>query len=1222
MATCSGSKESLMKTSSYRFVVRINAMLALLLIAAWLCCPVLAAAEPPQNLALTAQALASESMGDLTPDKAIDGKPETRWSGISGHNEGVWYQLEWKQPVTVGEVVVDQFDTFSMEWDLQVREDASSSWRTIRHFGKPGQRLPKVVTHNMAPIKIVGLRIANITNGPSFNEVQVFERPFADGAAAVVASDLRGHFLGIVCDPLGGAPIEGAGVTLSGKTKSGPWQTSAKSDAKGIFSADMPPGLTGQVKVQTTLKTPEMQTAVTVESQVDAIRLPYRLTPREARHNAVSLNGKWKFSLDPPEGFWQRDFDDAAWKEIKVPANWEMEGFHSDSSVGGYRRHFVAPKVPGRVKLAFDGVYSGAEVWVNGQLVATHEGITPFEADITDAVVKGENLLAVRVKEHTVVSDNLDHMSLYADFPLAGIMRPVCLFTTPEAHLTGLEITPVFDRDYRDATLKVRACVLNESSKPFQGRVTLGLAGPLPRNGEVATPQSKAVEVEPWQAKEIEVDIPVTTPVKWDAEHPNLYVLSTRLVTDDETREEFTMRVGFRQTDIRGTEILINGTPVKFHGTCHHDSHPLLGRAVTPELTRQDLKLMREANLNAVRTSHYLPLADLPYIADELGLYVEAEGSFCWADGTNDLRNTPRIMQLNAELLARDRNHPSVAFWSVCNESQYGYGFQRAHEWMRQADPSRPNSAATSATLEIATLHNPIAIPRMKQVAGLDRPMLFDESHGIFQGIFNDVAELWVDPGMRDYYVEPYVQGGIQQFFVKDKVTQGTYIWCWGDDLFCVPGRGFEYGRIGTRCHYVENSYCIRGRGIVGDAPWGVIDGWRRRKPEHWITKKINSPVKIKETPLPLPAAGEPINVAVENQYDFTNLSELMIHWVIGEQNGDVHADVPARSAGTLAIQPGQAVKEGEILTLQFIDGSGQIVDAYRIALGRELPPPLPGRKCTPAGLRILRDGWLAGSVTTIAGKDFQVAICSDSGLLMRCVGGGEPLMMELPMLHVLPTARPQRGLPDRLTWHLDKFDVAKDGENVRVTIGGRYQDFQGGYELTITPAGELTIASTFEYTGNEFLAREIGLRFSVPRDCDVLDWDRSAEWNVYPPDHIGRPRGTARAFPKTANVVPPTGPWSEDISPMGSNDFRSTKRHVNWAAIHYADGPGVAVESNGKQHVRAMVESDRISVHVSDWYGGTSAGWPEWVTIYGSGQPVRKGERITSKLKLSIRGK
>jgi beta-galactosidase len=123
----------------------------------------------------------------------------------------------------------------------------------------------------------------------------------------------------------------------------------------------------------------------------------------------------------------------------------------------------------------------------------------------------------------------------------------------------------------------------------------------------------------------------------------------------------------------------------------------------------------------------------------------------------------------------------------------------------------------------------------------------------------------------------------------------------------------------------------------------------------------------------------------------------------------------------------------------------------------------------------------------------------------------------------------------------------------------------------------------------------------------------------VYPANHIGRPRGTAPAFPELANTVPPTGPWSHDVSPMGSSDFRSTKRNIYWAAIHYPDGPGAVVESNARQHVRACVESDRISVNVSDWYGGTNVGWWEWVHNYGKGQLVRKSDRLESKLRFRI---
>jgi len=157
-----------------------------------------------------------------------------------------------------------------------------------------------------------------------------------------------------------------------------------------------------------------------------------------------------------------------------------MEGFRARTGVGGYRREFELPPGEGRVKLHFEGVYSGAEVWVNGDLVSIHEGgATPFEADITAAARPGANLLAVRVREHTPTSDELDKMSLYADFPLAGIFRQVRCFRVPAIHVGALAVTTTFDSADRDARILVRAAVVNESPVPFRGSLTMRLSGPL-----------------------------------------------------------------------------------------------------------------------------------------------------------------------------------------------------------------------------------------------------------------------------------------------------------------------------------------------------------------------------------------------------------------------------------------------------------------------------------------------------------------------------------------------------------------------------------------------------------------------------------------------------------------------------------------------------------------------------------------------------------------------
>jgi len=1160
-----------------------------------------------ENLALRARATASESFNDMTPERAIDGKAQTRWSGIPGHDSGVWYQLDWDRPLQIGQVIIHQFDRFTYEMDVQVWDANKNDWHTLQHFGRPGRRLPLVVLCNFDPITTTRLRIGNITNGPSFNEVEVYAEPFSGYEPVVrIASDLQGHFTGVVTDPWGSAPIAGAQLTLSGANPAGAWQMTAAPDDTGLFRTPMPLGLTGEIKVNTAIRGRTWTTAF------DSSEFQYGLTPISKSDQPISLNGKWRFAIDPPDNFWRPDFDDSAWATITVPAHWEMEGFTSLKEIGGYRTRFAAPPGAGRVKLRFDGVYSGAEVWVNGNRIAHHEGgATPFEADVTEAVHDGQNVLALRVAEHTETSDTLDKMSHYADFPLAGIMRKVTLFRVPAVHVGALALSTQFDAQYRDATLGGRVTILNESVQSFRGNLVCELTDPdgktIPLN--IAPPN---VVVAGWNRTDLTISLPLKSPKTWTAEQPNLYLLTLELRTDDKLIHRLTHRIGFRQTEVRGTTILINGKPVKFRGTCHHDTHPLLGRAVTPELERQDLELMKQANLNALRTSHYPPIPEMLDIADELGLYVEDEASFCWVGEADNLTLWPRILQLTAELIARDRNHPSVFMWSLCNESEFGSGFRRSHEWVRREDPSRPTSAATSASLEISTLHNPLAISRIDENEKHSKPLLFDESLCIFQGIFNDVGEMWLDPGIRDYYAVPLP--AIYDRFMTSRVTQGSMIWCWADDIFCVPNRGLEYGRGTTRSHFIENSYRIPGRGLTGDAPWGVVDGWRRLKSEFWITKKLHSPIKIKEGPITPPKKGESSRIAVENQYDFTDLSQIKVTWQIGTQKGEVHPQVPPRSSGQIEIAPQADTKPGAALRLDFFDHRSRPIDAYELPIGA--PARFQAQLQNGDPLVITEDNVLAGTGTRITNKNIDLLFDS-GGYLRRCVAFGQALLLEHPTIHVLPTRTPLAPLPNVLTWHLRQLKIDRDGQNVRVTIEGSYDFFEGRYQLTIAPTGQIDTAASLKYTGQDTIAREIGLRFSVPRDCSTLQWNRNAEWSVYPDNHIGRPRGKATAFADHPQQLPPIWDWSQDNSPMGSNDFRSTKRNINFASIGYENGPAVFIESNGRQHLRAIVETDRISVHVNDFYGGTNAGWWEWTHNYGQGKTLKRGDVIETHLRL-----
>ncbi len=1183
----------------------------------------LAAQDSPRNLALTARASAFEAYQGMDAGLANDGKFETRWSGIPGHNSGGWFELVWDQPVRIGEVIVFQHDRYVKEMDLQVWDEDRGSWVTLQHLGHPDSRLPKVVVCRTAPRLVRRLRLANITNGPSFTEVQIFEDPLSHPPVVNLASDANGGLIGMVSDPWGSAPVAGAAVSLSGTAKPGPWKASARSDDYGLFFVPMPLGLTGEVAVAVRLPMDAASgvtpTPTGVVCRVDAATLRYGLTPADLHRRSLTLDGAWRFAPDPPPGFWEPAFDDRAWAEIKVPGHFAMQGFQSVDGVGGYRKHFKGPSTRGRLKLRFEGVYSGAEVWLNGQRLAYHEGgALPFEIDITEAVAARDNLLAVRVTEHTVVSDRFDKMSEYADFPLAGIMRSVHVFEVPAAHVGGLALSTVFDESYRDARIVGRVAVLNESPKPLsQAALEFRLTDPDGRSvplRERPVPASAG----PWQRVEADFSLAVTAPRHWEAEHPHRYTLEVLLKKAGREVHRLVQRIGFRQTEVRRGELWINGRPVKIRGTCHHDSHPLLGRAVTEALTRQDLELMKDANLNSLRTSHYPPVPALLDIADEVGLYVEDEGSFCWVAAADDLRLTPRLMQLNAELLARDRNHPSVFVWSLCNESAFGYGFERSRQWMRAADPSRPNAGSYDrGSLDLLARHNPITIADIGQLERAGKPVLWDESWCIFQGIWGDVAELWLDPGLRDHYAAPLP--AIYARMMRSRAIAGSQIWAWSDDIFCVPNRGLEYGRGTTPCHFIESQYRLPGRGLVGDAPWGVVDGWRRPKPEFWITKKLHSPVKIRDAPVPVPEAGQAIRIPVENQYDFTDLGELSLNWRIGADGGLARMSLAPRSIGEIEVRPTRMPQAGQILALEVKDRQGRLVDACKLPLGQAVfrlpeltePRPLP--------LRIVPEQYLAGPGTRVVGQDFELAFDHNSGGLRRAVVFGQALLLELPRIHLLPAASPLSPLPNPLSWRCRKLEVTAEGDSVRILSEGAYDRFEGVYDLLVSPTGALAVKARFKNVGDKLRVRECGLAFSVPTECDLLRWARQGEWSVYPDDHIGRPAGQTRAFAPHAQTLPPTWPWAQDHSPMGCNDFRSAKRRIHWASIGYPEGPGVWIESDGSKHARAMVAADRIVFHLNDWYGGTHAGLWEWTSNYGEGKAIAPGEIIESSAVLRL---
>jgi beta-galactosidase len=1172
-----------------------------------------AEAAPADNLApRAARITASEELPEFPARNAADGNPDTFWWASRSPVESGWIEFAWKAPVTVREVVIRQIGGRGGSGisRIQVEAWAGDAWKPAATIGDGSAALPLTILARFPPMSVPRLRIARLRGFVRWREVEIYEGPnppFLD-----VRGNPAGEILGVLTDAWGTAGIARAEVRASGTAGGRPWAASAQTEPTGEFSLPMPVGLSGSVRF--VAATP----SGTAEKMVEAGDLHQGLVPAPAGDaSSILLTGKWRFHVDPPGGFEQPRFDDSSWPEIDVPSHWIMKGFRCESGLGGYRRTVRIPETwkGQRIRLAFDGVYSGAEVWANGRRAGSHlGGANPFQLDLTGVARPGADVvIAVKVAEHTAASDDLDHMSLYADFPLAGIWRRARLFAVPPVHISRLHVATRFDAAYKDAVLAVDFTVVNESDTPASAaRANFSVLDSGGR--EVANSALQRIDLAAWSKTDRLVEMPVTSPLHWEAEHPNLYLLRATLANTAEPVEIVERRIGFRDVRVQGTRLLINGAPVKLKGTCHHDSHPTMGRAVTPELETQDIELIKQANLNAVRTSHYPPLPDLLDAADQKGIYVEDEASFCWANNSTDLRLLALAKQFTAELVERDRSHPSVVLWSAGNESAWGPILLAAESLIRKSDSTRPVIGSWMPNhFDLEVRHNPMDLEGMASVANVSKPVNWDESLGIFQGIWGDGKEIWRDPGYRDYYVVPL--RAIMDEFFKSNVVQGSFIWAWSDDLFAVPGRSSEYGRDRTPLHALSGVYGMPGRGIAGDAPWGVIDGWRRLKPEYWHIKNLHSPVKVDASALALPEQGRPLQIAVENRYDFSPFSELKIDWELGGRRGTANSTLRQHESGVLEIQPGFQPAPGSELALRFTDRAGRIVQTARIRIGEKAEPQQqPGK----GPLRTYEETALAGRTLRVAGDGFELGFSRATGQVRRAVAGGRGVLYQAPELHVIPADPTLAEFPDPQSWRLDgQIQVESDPSRVVVTAHGHYPNLAGVYKTTVDSSGAVEVSYDFTYTGPELNAREIGARLGLPLSHEKLSWKRQGEWSDYPADHIGRTRGTATAHARHAATFPPAWSFAEDDSPLGTNDFRSTKRNFVNASLEDAQGYGVAFISDGSQHLRASLESDRVAAFVNDWMGGTfSRG--EW-RHFGRGRAIKTGDRIQGSVRLRL---
>ncbi|KAK4187203.1 glycoside hydrolase [Podospora australis] len=607
---------------------------------------------------------------------------------------------------------------------------------------------------------------------------------------------------------------------------------------------------------------------------------------RDARDRTVAasksqlLSGDWLFNLSkaPAEGpidFYERSFQDIVndpdWTIVVVPGMWQLQGHgkgpQDDNECGRYLTEFQLDAHPDeQIRLRFEGVDAAFKVWVNDTEVGYSQGSrNPSEFDISQFVRHGDsNVLAVEVYQRC----NGSYIEDQDQWWLSGIFRDVWLHVFPPTHFEDVHIQTILDDKYEDATLHVDLklnSVANVKLKLWD------------INGKLMAEKTKAGEG--W----IGFDMPVDNPAKWTAEDPLLYQLVLSMPGC-----HLSERVGFRRVELLDGVFCVNGQPVKLRGVNRHEHHPDSGRAVPYEYMQQDLMLMKQHNINAIRTSHYMNEYRFYELADELGFWIldecdlECHGLFeVGGNGVDFTTNNPRWKQAYLDrarhMVMRDYNRPCIVLWSLGNESGFGSNFAAMYDYIKSVDKSRlihyeGDYEAESADIESKMYHSVEDMERYAKERSWNKPVVLCEyihAMGNGPGAIKEYIEL--------FYRYPRLMGGfclgvgkscksfghISSNGLRTKTKDGREYMGYGGDFADDPNDG----------NFVLDGLCFSNH----TATPGLTEYKKAIEPVQALSLEDGSSVRI------------------INRYDFKTLNHLKCSWYILDgrsspvASGDAH---------------------------------------------------------------------------------------------------------------------------------------------------------------------------------------------------------------------------------------------------------------------------------------------------------------------------------------------
>lgn len=947
------------------------------------------------------------------------------------------------------------------------------------------------------------------------------------------------------------------------------------------------------------------------------------------------LNGAWKFSYsetayEAAPDFYKVDADVTDWADIIVPGHWQLQGYErphytnvdypipvdppnvpTENPTGSYRRDFYVSEemLEEQVYIKFEGVDNSFHLWINGEEVGFSQGSRiPAEFNITNYLHPGKNVVAVRVykwSDSTYVEDQ-------DMWWLSGIFRDVYLLTRPNIHIRDFFIRTYLDETYTDGSLNIDVDLANIKEDSLS---ELTVAYELfDANGKKIEDGSgeKAVS----DSASLAVELPIKEPHKWSAEDPYLYDLLISLKNESGLLVEVvSQKVGFRLIEQKNGLVYINGVAVKFKGVNRHDAHPDLGRAVQLEHMREDIILMKQGNVNAVRSAHYPNDPRFYDLCDEYGLYVIDEADiethgFEYVGNLHQLSDDPAWEHVYVDrmerMLERDKNHPSIIMWSLGNESGYGCNHDAMYDFGHERDPDR-------------LVHYEGEV-RVLQV--LDDSKVPPRASDIYTSMYTPIARL-EELGSRDYYTMPHIiceyghamgngPGALKEYwdlFYKYDRLQGGFIWEWVDHgLRQFTEDGEEYFAYGGDFGDQPNDY-----NFVID---GLIMPDRTPSPGYYELKKVMEPVLVEEIDL---SAGK---LKFTNRYDFSSLDHFNATW-------NIEVDGKIIQQGNLSLEGLEARTSREV-TIPFEMPDHLVVGSdYHLNISFKLAEDTPfakeGYELSWAQFELPEKSTEVYPVATgiplnvvaedhnlaITGENFEISFNTVTGVMSSWEFEDLSLIKDGPKLefwramtnndHISEVIWKKHGV-HWLQQRTDevKWEQSEDSHTVTITVKQRIAPpiLSWGIYVDITytvySTGDINVHTKGTPSGDypETLPR-IGFAFTVPKEYENIKWYGMGPRETYQ-DTIEA--GRVDLYETTIDEF-----GTPYIYPQESGN----RSNVKWAAFTNLNGIGFLVSEANKfqfsahrnsieeidlaQHTYDLKETDRNYIHID--YGQNGIG-------------------------------